>query len=386
MVTRKGFFFRYIAATVVAASLFISCCDDDEKPEPEIPNRTVLVYLGVDNNFAGEDVEKVDTLKHHWKGEHDGNLLVYADSEGRFGRKPVLLHIREKSGRTVVDTVAVYESENSASPVVFNRVLTDVQAGWPAESYGLVVLSHGTGWLPDGMMANPRSIIQDGNVQMEIGDFAEAIPYRLDFIVFDACLMAGVEVAYELKDKTDYLVFSAAEVLVPGFPYNTMMGHLMKPEADVVALARDFYDFFADYKYPYATVSVVKTAELDGLADVVSAQLQGIEDGEVSIAAIQDFGYGANSLYFDLADYMEAVEEYRVDAEFSVSGQMQALYTALDRCVIYKANTPNYYTAWGGQVKPVRAHCGLTSYIPQTKFPLLNGAYRQMKWTKRINL
>jgi len=62
-------------------------------PPPISTQRTVLVYLGVDNNFRGEAAEKIDTLKRNWNKNIDGNLLVYADS----GTKPVLVHILRTS-------------------------------------------------------------------------------------------------------------------------------------------------------------------------------------------------------------------------------------------------------------------------------------------------
>lgn len=54
------------------------------------------------------------------------------------------------------------------------------------------------------------------HAEMELEEFAAAIPDgQLDFIVFEACLMAGVEVAYVLRGKTDYILSSAAEIVSP---------------------------------------------------------------------------------------------------------------------------------------------------------------------------
>ncbi|MDR1316080.1 MAG: hypothetical protein LBK13_04320, partial [Spirochaetales bacterium] len=139
------------------------------------------------------------------------------------------------------------------------------------------MLSHATGWLPAGM-SDPapmlRSVILDRSTTesanyMELAGFAAAIPYKLDFIVFDACFMGAIEVCCELKDKTDYLVASPAEVLSPGFVYSTMMRHLFRIEADLTAVAKDFYGYFNAQSglLRSATVSVVRTAELDALAD-----------------------------------------------------------------------------------------------------------------------
>jgi hypothetical protein len=55
------------------------------------------------------------------------------------------------------------------------------------------------------------------------------ILYKLDFIVFDAYFIGSLEMCYELKDKTDYIVALLAEVLVSGLVYSTMMQHLFEP-------------------------------------------------------------------------------------------------------------------------------------------------------------
>ncbi len=73
---------------------------------------------------------------------------------------------------------------------------------------------------------------------MEISDFAAALgDCHFDFIVFEACFMAGVEVAWELREKTDYVVASAAEILSPGFTdiYGELRDCLFLPQPDLPA-------------------------------------------------------------------------------------------------------------------------------------------------------
>ena len=39
------------------------------------------------------------------------------------------------------------------------------------------------------------------------------------FIMFDDCYMSSMEVAYDLKDVTDYIIASTSEVMAYGMPY-----------------------------------------------------------------------------------------------------------------------------------------------------------------------
>ena len=52
-----------------------------------------------------------------------------------------------------------------------------------------------------------------GTLEMEITDLASAIPMHLKCIVFDACLLGGVEVAYELRNLCDKICFSSLRCL-----------------------------------------------------------------------------------------------------------------------------------------------------------------------------
>jgi len=358
-------------------------CGKEELSPDESPvsaRRTVLVYLGTDNNFRAEAAQKIEQLTNNWNKAIDGNLLVYADA----GEKPVLIHIYHSGRRGfVADTIEIYAAENSAKPATLARALHTAKAYRPAASYGLVVLSHGTGWLP-AEMSNPtirlKSVIQDtgtnetGNY-MELADFADAIPYKLDFIVFDACFMGSVEVCYELKDKADYIVASPAEVLSPGFVYPTMMQHLFAPVPDLTAVAREFYEYYNSQTGVFcsATVSVVKTAGLEALATVVKDMTrQNILPDD--LGNIQTYGYGSQKIFFDLGDYLQKLspENHNI------------IQAAFDQCVSWKACTPSYYSAAKG-IQPIHAFSGLSVYIPQTAYPEANEAYGKLKWAKQTD-
>lgn len=368
----------------------VFCCllsgcvkDHDRGPSKKINDgRTVLVYLGTDSFFSGEVEEKIYTLMENWDKDVNGNLLVYADP-GK-AREPFLAHIYyHKRLGNVVDTIEIYQAENSANPTTLTRVLNRAKEYCPAvSSFGLVVLSHGTGWLPAEMSKpepRPRSVILDTstgelNNYMELADFANAIPYKLDFIIFDVCFMGAIEVYYELKDKADYIVASPAEVLVPGFVYSKMIQHMFAPVPDLTAVARDFYEYYDNQtgSFRSATVSVVKTSELEALATVVKDITQKNPLLE-NLNNIQTFGYGSHKIYFDLEDYL---------LKLSPENENR-ITTALNQSIIYKANTPNYYSMGAG-LQPIKAFSGFSVYIPQSVYPIANEVYGNLKWAKRI--
>jgi len=184
--------------------------------------------------------------------------------------------------------------------------------------------------------------------------------------------MASVEVCYELKDKVDYIVASPTEVLTPGFVYATMMPHLFKPQPDLTAVAREFYEYYNSQRglLQSATVSVVKTSELDALVPIFKEITSDANLLPEEFNAIQTFGYGARKVYFDLGDYLQKISP----------DKQAAIQAAIDKCVIYKANTQSYYTAATKRLEDIHAFSGLSVYIQQAAYPEANLAYESLKW------
>lgn len=44
----------------------------------------------------------------------------------------------------------------------------------------------------------------------------------MEYILFDDCYMSSVEVAYELKEATRFLIASTSEMMAYGMPYATV--------------------------------------------------------------------------------------------------------------------------------------------------------------------
>lgn len=45
---------------------------------------------------------------------------------------------------------------------------------------------------------------------------------KMEYILFDDCYMSSVEVAYELKEATRFLIASTSEMMAYGMPYATV--------------------------------------------------------------------------------------------------------------------------------------------------------------------
>ena len=401
-------------AAVLALLPLASCRKNPAVPGEVRPARTVLVYMAVDNDLSGETAGKREALRQGRISFSGGELLVYEDSKS--GAR--LLRIAPDGN---IGSVAEYGSENSASPAVFGRVLRDVMARYPAGSYGLIFFSHGSGWLPAGRLQNPsraslsgqgepvraassaqgtRSLgwddgageeMPDGaaHAEMELSEFAAAIPDgTLDFIVFESCLMAGVEVAYALRDKTGYMLASSAEIVSPGFTpvYPSALRYLFDTSRGVEESLAAFGAAYMSHvdrlpgDYRSATLSLVAMQEMDLLAARTRELLAGFTHRPDIISGLQYFdrpgSYGdspAVARYFDLGEWARRIG---TQERYAVFGEQ------LERTVVWKAHTERFLPSQNGF--GIRNHSGLTTYAERPELPALNGYYRMTAWYRAV--
>lgn len=359
---------RIISIILVIPPLVTSCLKEEADNNERLPNRTILFYMAGDNSLSQETQEKVDALTAAWNIGGENHLLVYQDRGGEYN--PRLLEIKTGAdGKGVAEVLEEYKDEDSASSRVFSRVLNDMVHYCPGSDYGLIIFSHSSGWLPTGTFAQPLSVVTDRDRELELTEFARVIPNgQFRFILFESCLMAGVEVAYELKDKTNYILASSAEILSPGFTplYGKMLQRLYKNTPDLTGFAREYYDHcnLLTGTGRSATVSVVSTSGLAPLKSLLARAESHVEHWEwVERDGIQHFDRRAKDyLFYDLEGYIKAI---------GTQGEINELAGILQSSVIYKAATESFMQgdAYGF---PVREHCGLTVYIPIATYKYLN--------------
>jgi hypothetical protein len=191
--------------------LMLISCNNQSVPNPEIlPERIIIVYLCGDNNLSSEVSTKITALQQAMKniGKTKNRLIVFADYNNKM---PELLEITADA--TIL--IEKYAEINSASAENFANILNKIKNNFPAKTYGLICFSHASGWLPQGDLNNPadffssenkitpQSIFEDKGREMSLADFANAIQFdqKLEFIIFETCYMAGVEVAFALQNK-----------------------------------------------------------------------------------------------------------------------------------------------------------------------------------------
>jgi hypothetical protein len=379
---------KRFAAITLSLLVALQSCVKLDAPRPQKFSRTVLMYLACDGNnlqpYAETDLANLVEGRLPVRANKDEALLIFLDDGS--GSPSLHRYYETREGNVVKELVKLYDkSFNSADADDLKRVLDDVEYFFPSDHRGLVLWSHGTGWLPPGYYAHPKegkpvavskSFAEEGSTEMDIRYLADAITRHYEFILFDSCLMATVEVAYQLRDKADYIIASCAEVLVQGFPYTSLTGDFFYDHTKDNAGLRDICDQYYDYYNALsgmsrtATVSLIDCSHLDELAAVCRrifiAHRNDMQD--VDPDSVQRYYTGDKHWFYDLSDYVGKFASESEFAEFS---------SAMARCVPYKLATE-----WILSVVRVRTHCGLSTYIPIENATYLNSYYKTLEWTQ----
>lgn len=365
--------FRYVFI-LLAAFVAMACEPVTEiTPEFEVKGKTVLIYMVGNNNLSTDAVNNLEGIKKGYIPDND-NLLVYYHTPEQ---SPVLLKIlKDEGGKVVQDTVYRFPARNSSTAESLKSAMQVTGTMFPAEEYGLFLWSHGTGWLPTGHYS--KSFGSEDGKEIEIQDLVKAFPYKLSFVIFDACLMGGIEVAYQMKDSVDYVISSPAEILTNGFPYSQVMKHIYKTPSDLESVAREYYDFYnaQSGQMRSATISLVDTRALEGVAQAAKVVFDKYRDSikNLNFSSVQKYYRFNKHWFFDFGDFIT-----------QLAGEEQAapVLEALDKAVLYKASTPYFLNIYIDRNK----YSGLSTYIPiEPADAELATYYKTLEWNKAVGM
>lgn len=407
---------------ILIAAIAAALCGCVKEPDRrDYPRKDfVMIFYGAGFNNLSSDIQNnVDVLK---KGDlpfsgSKHKLLVFT----HFSKTDVnysdlteshLVQLTKNFGTMRADTLyTIDKSRYATDPDVMQEVLEKVAELFPDSHYGLIVSSHGTGWLPAGKYSSGNYIQfskkrhtddrplyryneeEDGpkvktfgaevemignqkySREMTIQSMAAAIPIHLDYLLFDACLMGGVEVAYEFKDIADKVAFSPTEVLSEGFDYSDIHP-LLGDTPDIEAFCEMYFDHYdKGSRERAATISVVKTSGLEALASVCKTLFSTYRSQIGSMntfSGVQPYFRSNHHWFYDLRHIL-------VKAGSSPE-ELSALDSALAGCISYKAATPSFLGV------AINYYSGLSMYLPGLGDTQLNEFYKTLAWNKATNL
>lgn len=376
------------ALLVLLAGTFGACQDDEEEMQPaEKVSRTVLAYIIGDNGMKDLSSQLKDNFDDMVKGMQDVddsncNMLVYSVMKKQ---SPCFIRLKKVDGEVSADTLIVYDGkENPLDKEVMKEIMSYAFDYFPADSYGFVFLSHAAGWIPAATKAS-RSIGAYRNTSMDIDEFREVLSdvgKRLEFILFDACYMQSVEVAYELRNYVNYFVGSPTEIPGPGAPYADLMKCFFSKENPAFKIAKAYFEpYERDYTgaIPSATtwtggvsVSVIRGSALDDLTEstirIISKYGKDVPASDIMCYDLSGYKY-----YYDLDGLIRTLTNGNED------------YAAWRN--IFTNARPYWYTTQKnysgiGRMFSMEGAQGISIYIPSgTPTSETNKYYRTYDWS-----
>lgn len=346
-------------------------------PLPEKSHTQIFYYMGDNTGMENELEANLRVIQgaagHLIRLSEKNQVAVFYDN----GKTSTLtqLVVDEESGRTKHKVIEEFTQETlSTDPAFMKRVLQKITELMPADSYGLVLSSHGGGWVPSDIFdqhafAQTRFIGQDGTKYMEIPQLAQALEgIKFEYLVFDACLMSSIEALYTLRHAANYFIASPAEVLASGFPYKEIVPQLFQND-----LKGACESFMNKYRLSSGTIALIQSDKLEALAVAMKNVLAAAGNKQVDLNTIQGYEGLKPHLFFDLEQYAEAL-----------GGDVSAFKSALKEAVIYKNHTSSFITAYQPQPISLSKSCGLSCFIDSGQFPATKAAWLTTEWAQAI--
>lgn len=402
-------------------SVFVLSSCSDEIPEEKVPlktGRTIMAYL-ISNNKSGADLDEnlkqnlVDMYRGLTQTTDSCTLIVYyrpnmnskgecIDVDGLKG--PSLLKYNSDGKGNINGNKSLDESNltpskviseaycspypendhNATNPSTMARILEKMIEQAPSKSYGLIFGSHGTSWVKAEKEIVGRSFGDDGGYSINIPVMAKTLEgvfegRQLDFILFDACMMATAEVCYEFKDVTDYLIGAVVETHIYGHPYDVILPKLYRNAIPYNEICKDYIDY-SKRLTQWGTCSVIDCNKMDELASWIGTNLQVYSDKLLpfNMDDVQQYGVGKFKYFsVDIVDFFTIINNSIVP---------DGLQEVMSKVVIAKDGLFGAdYEVVGTLELDKERYCGLGMYFPyKVSNSSWNSYYETLSWYKAV--
>lgn len=362
---------------------------DEQQPQPLTESHTLMIIMQGNNGlaeFMDSNLQRIITAYYDVPTDV-GRILIFYD-RGNYTR---LTELYMDDGMAKQRLIEEYPTSTSTVDKEFLAgVINRMKEVAPADSYGLIMSSHGGGWVPADLYdvyllgessranepnAKPLFYGQDDSDCMEIPDLVDALKHtRFKYIIFDACMMANVESLYDMRDMADYIIASPTEILGAGFPYENFLPLLFeRTDHKLKEVCEAYMEYYRDTS---GTIALIDCSKMDALAEAMRGVYA--EAKSVDVSQVQAYDNFLYHLYFDLGDYVKQV---------ATGDTLERFNAALRDVVVYSGYTNTFFTVTGEDDAyiPIEEYSGLSCYILQeADCPNTAAAWRDTAWAKAV--
>jgi len=356
---------------------------------------TLLIYMAADNSLKNAALQDLESIRSSTiSGEIE--IVVQLEKEmDSFAVHPLLgsfesfrYHFKEGKESLVKELGPV----NSGDPEILKAFIEESAQAYPSEKLMLIIGSHGTGIddqdVYDSMEKDTFLGLERSNFFIDIPkidelniigiaydesakDFIDNVELKkaldvsvhIDVLGFDACQMGMFEVAYQIRNQADVLVFSEYVEPAHGWDYAQIVEHLTIG-AEAEKMAEELVGFYAnstEHHKEDLTLSAVKqnqveqvAQDLDAFAEALLKNVKDKKELKYKFLSSQLFG---RSDYVDLIDFLKNIEHSL--KIYALEPYIKKLLNSLDNLIL--AN----YTK--GHI--MRGANGVAIYFPSEKSP-----------------
>lgn len=229
-----------------------------ESSKISVADWTIVVYLQADNSLASFADYNIKDMQVGLKSNTKVNVLVQWDqpNNNKTWRYKII-----PGGRIEVDSLAQEMGLNPQQELI--DAMTWAKTKYPANHYMLVLWNHGSGiqdlrspcapmqqilssWieLPGALRKEDfdRGILYDDSQQTVLTNeglynavvgIKKVLGKNIDVLGMDACLMAMVEVAWQIKDNVDYFIGSEEVEAGQGWAYSPFLSFISQAKTSV---------------------------------------------------------------------------------------------------------------------------------------------------------
>ena len=243
---------------------------------------------------------------------------------------------------------------NMGSAQTLNDFLNYSFARYPSQRTLGIMWSHGKGWKRSSKFGHiTRSFSEDviGGIDYSIQTWELPLAlagHHFDLFAWDASLMQMIEVAYELRNSTRYVIGSEESPPASGYPYQLVFKPFMNnPNAPSDTLASSFVSAMLNYT-PYATrkitQSVIDTTLLPPLAPAIQQLTTALVNNLplVTNATLQTrlqaqaYGQNIGAYYYDFVDLSAKMQSFGVPPE--VTSAFNNATSILQNAIVFEGH------------------------------------------------
>ena len=335
-------------------------------------NLVVMLYMAGDNSLAAQIADNIDDIAE--AGLPSGTQILIQADFPIDGVKRMMV-----SADKIVELAAVGHLDSSSGAVIADFVAWGRRA-FPASRYALFISSHSDAWKTAVPLRS--SLIVDDSAKkvgspIEIAAWLEGANtsfdgfYRpLDLLVFDACSMGCLEIAWQFRKCAAFTVFSQAFVPAQGLPYGKICKAVAAAGVEKLSSQELGTLICSEYRARYidaavkspATISMIKNAGFDSFMPKLNEYFNRVYS-EIGL-------YG--TVLGNLRDSLEVVND-EGDKKYVVQAFERAEYRDLKDLVIMARNAMPSLANYTDQLLAVFDQLVVVNHTSSWFFPEAHG-------------